>query len=276
MRNYTACSPREAAAMDTEALRRQFLVENLFTDGHLRLAHTHCDRMVAGGASPLEKPLVLENEPALKADYFLERRELGVINIGGPGSVVADGAAYTLEKLDCLYLGKGTRSVSFESVDLNHPARFFLLSAPAHHVYPPRLMPAAEATPTELGDAATANKRTVYKYIHMDGIPSCQLVMGLTILHPGNVWNTMPPHTHDRRSEVYCYFDVPEDHRVLHLMGQAESTRPLWVGNHQAIISPSWSIHAGCGTMAYSFIWAMAGENQSFADMDFIRIGDLR
>ncbi len=219
--------------------------------------------------------MTLENPAELRAGFFLERRELGIINIGGSGQVQAGAETFTLNKLDCLYLGKGQENIRFSSLSPDNPARFYLLSAPAHRVCPNRLMTAAEANPNKLGAPATANARTIYKYIHPDGIESCQLVMGLTILESGSVWNTMPPHTHDRRMEAYCYFDVPDGQRVLHLMGQPDETRHLWVSNHQAIISPPWSVHAGCGTMAYSFIWGMAGENQLFTDMDQVAIHEL-
>jgi len=270
-----ASSPLETAAMSTETLRSNFLIETLFDPGAIHLTYSHYDRVIAGGAMPTGIPLVLPEVPELRAVHFLERRELGIINVGYSGTVQAGGQTFALDKLDCLYLGKGTEGVSFGSNDPAKPARFFLLSAPAHHIYPARRMTAADAAPARLGAAATANDRTIYKYIHPDGIASCQLVMGLTVLEPGSVWNTMPPHTHDRRMEVYCYFDVPDGQRVLHLMGQPDQTRHLWVDNHQAIISPPWSIHAGCGTTAYSFIWGMAGENQSFADMDFAAIDTL-
>lgn len=275
MKILHASSPSEVAAMNTAALRRHFLLEQLFSPDHVTLTYSHYDRMVIGGVMPVENSLRLEAPEGLRADYFLERRELGIINIGGQGRIVTESGAYMLDKLDCLYLGKGTKSVEFHSLLDEVPAQFYLLSAPAHRSCPARLMTAAEANPNHLGDASTANARTIYKYIHLDGIESCQLVMGLTVLKPGSVWNTMPPHTHDRRMEVYCYFDVPNGQRVLHLMGAPEETRHLWVGNHQGVISPPWSIHAGCGTMAYSFIWGMAGENQSFSDMDQITINSL-
>ncbi|MCC6460858.1 MAG: 5-dehydro-4-deoxy-D-glucuronate isomerase [Saprospiraceae bacterium] len=275
MLNYTACSPREVATMNTESLRQHFLLERLFEKGQIHLAHIQYDRVLIGGAMPLDEVLTLGTPDALRAAFFLERREMGIINIGGPGSVSTGTEEYPLHKLDCLYLGKGTETIRFASVHADEPARFYLLSAPAHRECPNRLMTAAQANPNQLGAAATANARTIYKYIHPDGLESCQLVMGLTILNAGNVWNTMPPHTHDRRMEVYCYFDVPDNQRVLHLMGEPQETRHLWVANEQAILSPPWSIHAGCGTMAYSFIWGMAGENQSFADMDQLALTTL-
>lgn len=270
-----ASSPRETANMNTEELRKQFLLETLFEPNRIHLTYSHYDRMISGGVMPGSSALALEAPAALRANFFLERRELGVINIGGAGRVTTSPGVYTLHKLDCLYLGKGTATVEFSSLDPDKPACFFLLSAPAHRLCANRLMVAADANPAPMGATATANARTIYKYIHPDGIESCQLVMGLTILENGNVWNTMPPHTHDRRMEVYCYFDVPEGQRVLHLMGEAAETRHLWVGNRQAVVSPPWSIHAGCGTMAYAFIWGMAGENQSFADMDPIPVDAL-
>lgn len=268
-------SPKEVAAMNTESLRQTFLVEQLFQPGQLQFTYSHYDRMIIGGVMPLATALTLPVLEALRANFFLERREIGIINVGGKGKITADTSTYQLDKLDCLYLGKGTETVQFTSLDVDQPAQFFLLSTPAHRQCPHQLMVAADANPNQLGARETANLRTIYKYIHPDGIESCQLVMGLTVLDHGNVWNTMPPHTHDRRMEVYCYFDVPEQQQVLHLMGQSTETRHLWISNHQAVISPPWSIHAGCGTMAYAFIWGMAGENQSFADMDHIAIQSL-
>jgi 4-deoxy-L-threo-5-hexosulose-uronate ketol-isomerase len=275
MNIYHASSPGEVAQMNTECLRKQFLLDGLMHPGHIQLNYSHYDRMIVGGVMPLADALPLGNPAELRADYFLERRELGIINVGGPGKITTVTEAFDLDKLDCLYLGKGTTEVLFSSVSLENPARFFLLSAPAHRNCAARLMTAADANPNQLGATNTANARTIYKYIHPDGIESCQLVMGLTILENGSVWNTMPPHTHDRRMEAYFYFDVPEGQRVLHLMGQPDQTRHLWISNHQAIISPPWSIHSGCGTMAYSFIWGMAGENQSFTDMDPVAIEQL-
>lgn len=269
-------SPREAATMNAEALRSHFLIENLLQTDKVELVYSHYDRVIIGGAMPVENVISLPNPDELKADFFLERRELGIINIGRNGQVIADGIPYDLEKLDCLYISRGVREVRFVSENTAKPARFFLLSAPAHLEYPTHRMTKEEATPQRMGATETSNQRTIYKYIHPDGIGSCQLVMGLTILENGSVWNTMPPHTHDRRMEVYFYFDVMENQKVLHLMGQPQETRHLWVGNEQAVISPPWSIHAGCGTASYGFIWGMAGENQAFTDMDFVQTNDLR
>lgn len=262
--------------MNTAELRENFLIETLFAVGELKFVYSHYDRTVIGGVTPGAAPLMLSCPDELKATYFLERREVGIINVGGAGQITADGTVYDLSNQDCLYIGLGVTEVEFVSLDSAHPARFFLLSAPAHHTYPTQHMAQADATPANMGATETANKRTIYKYIHPDGIKSCQVVMGLTQLEPGSVWNTMPPHTHDRRMEAYLYFDLPTDQRVLHLMGEPEQTRNLWVAEGQAVISPPWSIHAGCGTTRYAFIWAMAGENQSFADMDHVALPNLR
>ncbi|KPM47246.1 5-dehydro-4-deoxy-D-glucuronate isomerase [Jiulongibacter sediminis] len=269
-------SPREFERMNTTEMRAEFLVSSLFKENQVLLTHTHYDRMVTGGVMPIGKAVELGNPEDLKANFFLERRELGIINIGGSGTIVADGETYELEKLGCVYLGKGTQSVSFSSDSAGSPAKFFLLSTPAHKEYPNTLYTKEQALPVTLGDSETSNCRTIYKYIHNDGIMSCQLVMGLTVLQTGSVWNTMPPHTHDRRSEIYCYFDVPENQGVMHFMGKPDETRHLWVQNEQAIISPPWSIHAGSGTANYSFIWAMAGENKDFTDMDHVNLNFLR
>lgn len=269
-------SPKETAGMNTAELRNNFLVETLFTPDQIHIVYSHYDRMILGGVMPKNEAVELGNYDELKSDFFLERREIGIINVAGDGKITVDGEAFNINKLDCLYVGKGAQKVVFESVDSNKPAKYFILSAPAHAAYPTRLMTKEEASPASMGAVETANQRVIYKYIHLDGIRSCQLVMGLTVLQTGSVWNTMPSHTHDRRMEAYCYFDVPENHGVLHLMGQPQETRHLWISNHQAIISPPWSVHSGCGTSSYSFIWGMAGENQSFSDMDFIPISELR
>jgi 4-deoxy-L-threo-5-hexosulose-uronate ketol-isomerase len=269
-------SPKETAGMNTQELRTNFLIDNLMVNDELRLVYSHYDRVIVGGAKPVSKTLSLETHPELRADYFLERRELGIINIGGDGTVEANGKTYQLGKLDAVYIGKGAKEVLFRSNEENNPAVFYLLSAPAHQQYPDRKFTKEEALPATIGDASTANKRTIYKYIHAEGIQSCQLVMGLTILAEGSVWNTMPSHTHTRRMEAYFYFDVPEDQRVFHFMGQPQETRHLLVANHEAVISPSWSIHSGCGTAAYGFIWGMAGENYTYTDMDPAPLKDLR
>jgi 4-deoxy-L-threo-5-hexosulose-uronate ketol-isomerase len=269
-------SPKETSEMNTAALRSNFVVENLMEEDRILLTYSHYDRLIIGGAKPVNQVIELPNHPELRANYFLERRELGVINVGGDGIVSADGEDFPLRKLDGLYVGKGTKNVTFRSSDKNAPAAFYLLSAPAHHTYPNQSLTKENASPSTLGDASTANKRTIYKYIHLEGLKSCQLVMGLTVLAEGSVWNTMPAHTHTRRMEAYFYFDVPADHRVVHLMGEPTETRHLFIANHQAIISPPWSIHSGCGTSNYGFIWGMAGENLVYSDMDPAPVATLR
>jgi 4-deoxy-L-threo-5-hexosulose-uronate ketol-isomerase len=276
MRQHYAIGPRETAAMNTTELRENFLLENLFVAGDIQLVYTHYDRMMVGGVVPTAEPIELPNPANLKADYFLQRRELGILNTGAAGTVTVDGIPYALNRQDCLYVGKGAREVVFASADAAEPARFYLLSTPAHASYPTTRLTQAEATPVTMGAAETANQRTIYKYIYAEGIQSCQLVMGLTQLHAGSVWNTMPAHTHDRRMEAYLYFDLAEGQRVLHLMGEPQQTRHLWVGEGQAILSPPWSVHAGCGTAGYTFIWGMGGENQEYTDMDPVAIADLR
>lgn len=262
--------------MNTEELRKNFLVEDLMRNDTVQLTYSHYDRVIIGGAKPVNKKPELLSHPELKADYFLERRELGIINVGGEGTVEADGKTFMLNKFDCVYLGKGTKKVSFASTNKKSPALFYLLSAPAHHTYPNKLMKKEKASPVELGSAETANKRTVYKYIHLDGIKSCQLVMGLTMLEQGSVWNSVPPHTHTRRMEVYFYFDVVEQHRIFHFMGEPQQTRHIVMTNHEAVISPPWSTHFGCGTSNYGFIWGMAGENLVYTDMDPAPVDTLK
>jgi len=261
-------SPKETAGMHTDELRKNFVCESLMQDDKINLVYSHYDRMIIGGVKPLASTIVLENHEELKAEYFLERREMGIINIGGTGKVTVSGQEYNLEKLDCLYLGKETKDVSFQSNESGSPAMFYLLSAPAHHVYPTVKMSKAEAAPVNMGAVETSNQRIIYKYIHLDGIKSCQLVMGLTVLQTGSVWNSVPPHTHTRRMEVYYYFDVPEKQVVFHFMGEPQQTRHVVLTNHQAVISAPWSVHFGSGTSNYGFIWGMAGENQAFPDMD--------
>ncbi len=269
-------SPKETKTMDTAELRENFLVQQLLQDDNIKLVYSHYDRVIVGGVKPVNKTIALPNHPELKAEYFLERRELGIINIGGAGTVIAAGKEYNLDKLDCVYLGKGTNNVEFKSNAAGNPALFYLLSAPAHHSYPNTLMTKENASPVNLGETATSNKRTIYKYIHLDGIKSCQLVMGLTVLEAGSVWNSVPPHTHTRRMEVYFYFDIPAEQRVFHFMGEPQETRHIVIDNHEAVISAPWSMHFGCGTANYGFIWGMAGENQLFTDMDPAPIAGLK
>jgi 4-deoxy-L-threo-5-hexosulose-uronate ketol-isomerase len=270
------CHPDHVRAMDAATLRRHFLIEDLFRPGELRTVYSHVDRVITGGAFPTAGALELSASRELGVAYFLERRELGILNLGGPGVVRADGQDLALGTRDALYVGKGTRQVSFLSKDPASPARFYFLSAPAHAAHPTRVVTMEQAKHVKLGSAEQSNARTIHQLIHPAVLPTCQLVIGLTQLEPGSVWNTMPAHTHERRMEVYLYLDLPADAFVLHLMGTPDETRHLVVRNEQAVISPSWSIHSGCGTRAYSFIWGMAGENQTFDDMDAVAMPALR
>lgn len=271
-----ANSPGETRQMDTDQLRENFLVQNLMQDDKIQLVYSHYDRVIIGGAKPVNKAVELPNHPELRADYFLERRELGIINVGGKGKVTADGKEFEINKLDCVYIGKGTQKVSFASLDKSNPAVLYLLSAPAHQTYPSQKFTKEQASPVQLGAVETANKRTVYKYIHLDGIKSCQLVMGLTVLAEGSVWNSVPPHTHTRRMEVYFYFDLPEGQRIFHFMGEPQQTRHIVMANNEAVISAPWSSHFGCGTSNYGFIWGMAGENLVYSDMDPAPVPELK
>ena len=268
--------PEDVKGYDTEALRRQFLVEQVFVTGDLKLVYTHVDRVVFGGAVPTKQALVLEGGKEFGTPNFLDRRELGVINIGGQGCVLLDGQVQTLANGDGLYVGMGVKTVAFESDNPADPAKFYLISSPAHATYPTVHITRANANPKKLGSPETCNVRTIYQYVHPAVCKSCQLVMGLTVLEPGSVWNTYPPHTHERRMEVYLYFGMSEATRVFHLHGQPLETRHIVMSNEQAVISPSWSIHAGVASGAYSFIWGMAGENQTFDDMDTLGPNDLK
>jgi 4-deoxy-L-threo-5-hexosulose-uronate ketol-isomerase len=262
--------------MNTEELRGSFLVEDYFTPGKLQLLYSNVDRAIIGSAVPTSGPLKLEGGKELASDYFTERREVGVINVGGAGSVRVEGEDYPLENRDALYIGKSNREVVFSSGDAANPAAFYILSYPAHASHPTQVARQADAVAVHMGSDEEANKRTIYKYIHLNGIQSCQLIMGFTELAAGSVWNTMPAHTHERRSEVYLYFDVPDDAVVFHFMGTPQETRHLVVRKRQAIISPSWSLHAGSGTRNYCFIWGMGGENQDFTNMDGIGMDCIR
>ncbi|HEY3703725.1 MAG TPA: 5-dehydro-4-deoxy-D-glucuronate isomerase [Terracidiphilus sp.] len=261
--------------LTTEELRSAFLVDGLFNHGQIDLAYIDLDRTIVGSAVPLGQPLTLETDPDLRAGYFTERREIGVLNIGGFGTVHVNGESFPLNTREALYIGRGNDQVSFSSQDAAQPAEFYLLSYPAHTAYPLAKIDAAQAGATVLGAPETANHRTIRRLIHLEGARSCQLVMGFTELTTGSVWNTMPPHTHMRRSEVYLYFNLPANERVVHLMGPAHETRHLLVANKQVVISPGWSIHAGVGTASYSFCWGMGGENQVYSDMDPLAIADL-
>lgn len=275
MKVIQSVHPDDAKLYTTSKMRERFLMEGLMQEDKLNFVYTHYDRMIVGGAVPVNSVLDLGNYPLLKADYFLERREMGIINVGGDAKITADGTEYILQKLDCLYLGKGVQHVAFSSVKKTAPAVLYILSAPAHAAHPVRLLKKDEAGSASVGSLETSNQRTIYRYIHKGGIQSCQLVMGLTILEQGSVWNTMPPHTHDRRMEAYFYFDIPENNVVFHYMGEPSETRHLLIKNHEAVVSPPWSIHAGSGTSNYGFIWGMAGENLEYSDMDAVRLGDL-
>ncbi|GGA19733.1 5-dehydro-4-deoxy-D-glucuronate isomerase [Paenibacillus physcomitrellae] len=272
-----ASHPNEVKQFDTERLRREFVIESLFVPDKLTLIYSHVDRFIVGGVVPVQSKVALEADPKeIGAETFLERREIGIINLGGQGKVSVDGTDYVLEPKDCLYVGLGAKQVWFASTDASSPAKFYLNSTPAHKSYPTAKTGQADAFNVHLGAIDNSNERTIYRYIHEKGIQSCQLVMGLTQLEKGNMWNTMPAHTHNRRSEVYLYFNLPEDGAVFHLMGEPRETRHVVMRNEQAVISPSWSIHSGVGTSNYIFIWGMAGENQVFEDMDAVDMKELK
>ena len=264
----------------TEETRAEFLIEKVFADDEIVATYSHVDRMVVFGCKPVNEAVPLDKGiDCMKnfgTNYVLERRELGIFNLGGEGSVEVDGEIYNLAFKDCLYVTKGHKSVVFKSKDKANPAKFYMISAPAHKVCKTTFLSIADAQKKPVGDNATANKRVINQFIHPDVLETCQLSMGLTELDPGNVWNTMPAHTHERRSEIYYYFNIAENQAVFHMMGEGDQTRHILVQNDQAVISPSWSIHAGCGTANYTFIWAMCGENLTFDDMDHIAISDLR
>jgi 4-deoxy-L-threo-5-hexosulose-uronate ketol-isomerase len=276
MKTYLMADPVRYPAMTTAQIRETFLIDALYEPGALRQAYVDLDRAVVGMAAPLATPVALGADEALRANYFMERRELGALNIGGKGVIHVDGKAYALDNLDCLYIGRGAKEIVFESIDANSPAILYLLSYPAHTTYPTTLARKDQASPVELGSAEACNRRTICKYIYLDGARSCQLVMGVTHLHPGSAWNTMPAHTHMRRSEIYMYFNLAEEARVFHLMGPVEETRHIVMKNREVVVSPGWSIHAGVGTQAYSFCWGMGGENQDYGDMDPAPLKSLR
>ena len=269
-----ATHPDDLALLDPTTLKERFVADELFEPGQINLVYTHHDRMVLGGVVALPgAPLTLEAPDALRAEYFLERRELAVVAVGDGGVVVVDGERYTLANKDVLYVGRGARDIQFEA--RGEDAAFYLASATAHVNYPTTLVPLADAHKTETGDKSTANERTVYKHLHDGGVRTAQLVLGITALKPGSVWNSMPPHIHDRRTEVYLYMDLPAEHRIQHFMGVPDEQRVITLRNRDAVISPSWSMHFGSGTTNYSFVWVMAGENQPFTDMDQVAITDL-
>ena len=276
MKTFLMADPVRYPNMTTSQLRETFLIDSLYEPGALHLAYVDLDRAVVGFAAPAASPIRLTADEALRAKYFTERRELGALNIGGKGAIRVDGNSYALDSLDCLYIGRGSKDVVFESADPQNPAVFYLLSYPAHATHPTTLIRKDEASPVELGSREACNHRTIYKYIHLDGAKSCQLVMGVTHLHPGSAWNTMPAHTHMRRSEIYMYFNLSLSARIFHLMGPSEETRHIVMKNQEIVVSPGWSIHAGVGTEAYSFCWGMGGENQDYSDMNPAPMAGLR
>jgi 4-deoxy-L-threo-5-hexosulose-uronate ketol-isomerase len=271
-----APGPQQFKRMTTEELRASFLIESVFEPGEVTLHVLDLDRVIVGGAMPIKTALELTAPPAIAEEFFNARRELGILNVGGSGTVTVDSEDHNLAKLDMIYAGRGVRSISFASDDADKPARFYIVSYPAHAPHPLRVIRADEAQAAELGTQESANRRRLVKYIHPDAGPSSQLVMGVTTLHSGSVWNTMPPHTHQRRTEIYLYFDIPQDAVVFHLLGEPNETRNLVVRDGQVALSPSWSIHAGCGTASYKFCWAMGGENQVFSDMQAVSMETLR
>ncbi len=264
----------------TEETRQEFLIENLYVANEVVSVYSHVDRMVTLGCMPTSEKVSIDKGldvwKNFGTQYFLERREIGIFNIGGEGTITADGVKYKLGYKDCLYITKGTKEVYFESTDSEKPAKFYMVSAPAHCAYETKLITIQEAAKKPLGAMETSNKRVINQFIHPDVLKTCQLSMGMTVLEPGSVWNTMPSHTHERRMEIYTYFEIPENNVVFHMMGEGNETRHIVMQNEQAVISPSWSIHSGAGTSNYTFIWAMGGENQAFDDMDVIKTTDLR
>ena len=270
-----AAHPEDAKQYDTKRIRRDFLIEKVFTPNEVNMVYSMYDRMIVGGAMPAGEVLVLEAIDPLKAPFFLTRREMGIFNVGGPGVVKAGDAVFELDFKEALYLGSGDREVTFESKDAKNPAKFYFNSTTAHRNYPDKKVTKADAVVAAMGSLEMSNDRNINKMIVNQVLPTCQLQMGMTELKPGSVWNTMPCHTHDRRMEVYLYFDMPEDALVMHYMGEPTETRHIVMRNEQAVISPSWSIHSGCGTQAYTFIWGMVGENQDFDDMDDVAMTDL-
>jgi 4-deoxy-L-threo-5-hexosulose-uronate ketol-isomerase len=271
-----AVHPDDFRSYSTKLVRERFLIEELMQPGQISFTYAHYDRMMVGGAVPLKEKLVLETFPILRSEYFLERREMGIINVGGAAIIHANGQEYQLEKLDGIYIGKGHKDVTFASADTSNPAMLYILSAPAHAEFPVQLIRNSETDSNIMGAMETSNHRTIYRYIHKAGVRSCQLVMGLTLLEKGSVWNTIPPHTHDRRMEVYFYFDLPQNQVVFHYMGTPDETRHIIMKDHQAVVSPPWSIHAGSATSNYGFIWGMAGENLEYTDMDAVNLNDLK
>jgi 4-deoxy-L-threo-5-hexosulose-uronate ketol-isomerase len=276
METRHAIDPEAAKYLSTQELRRHFLIQGLFTPDASKMVYTYYDRLIVGGVCPAGTLELSVDENLIGAPYLLERREMGVINVGARGSVSVDGTAYELESRDGLYIGMGSKELAFSSEDKNNPAKFYLNCAPAHRAYPTEKIAFSNTEPLHLGSLEKSNERTIHKFIHPDGAKSCQLVMGMTVLESGCVWNTMPTHTHQRRIEAYLYFNIPDEEVVFHFMGEPQETRHLVVRNEQVVLSPSWSIHSGSGTASYTFIWGMAGENQTFTDMDNVPMPELK
>lgn len=271
-----AVHPDHAVLFDTEELREQFLIQDLFKSDEAKLVYSYFDRLIVGGVCPVSPLKLAVDEKVIGAPFLLQRRELGIINVGAAGVVTVDGEPFDMSPKDGLYIGMGAEKLEFSSTDKNNPARFYLNCAPAHTHYPTSKVTFSQAEPIEMGEMAQSNKRTIRKYIHPDGVKSCQLVMGMTTLETGSVWNTMPVHTHQRRMEAYFYFELPDDQIVFHFMGEPTETRHIVVRNEEAVLSPSWSIHSGAGTVSYTFIWGMVGENQTFTDMDGVPMSELK
>ncbi len=271
-----ATHPDDFTSYDTRRIRKEFLIGNLLVKDEINLVYSMYDRLIVGGAIPVKENLFLETIEPVKADYFLHRRELGIINVGGTGKVIVDKTEYTLRNKEAVYIGMGDREVTFASHDPSAPAYFYFNSAPAHHTFPDKVIKLDDVRGVEMGSSESSNARTINKLIVNEVVQTCQLQMGMTILKPGSVWNTMPPHIHSRRMEAYFYFEVPEGQGICHLMGKPDETRIVWMKNHEAVLSPQWSIHAAAGTSNYIFIWGMAGENLDYGDMDKTTVGDLR
>ncbi|MBR6523384.1 MAG: 5-dehydro-4-deoxy-D-glucuronate isomerase [Clostridia bacterium] len=271
-----AANAKDVKHYTTERLREEFHIGSLFTKDNTRMVYSHIDRIITAGIMPVHQVMTLEGGKELASEYFLERREMGCINIGGKGIITVDGTEYVMEPRDGIYIGRGNKEITFKSLDIESPAKFYISSCPAHKEYPTVKIDISKAKKVPCGSTEDANKRVINQYIHPEVMQSCQLSMGLTNLEPGSVWNTMPSHTHDRRMEVYLYLDMDEDQAVFHMMGEPNETRHIIMHNEEAVISPSWSIHSGVGTKNYSFIWAMCGENQEFTDMDHVATRDLR
>jgi 4-deoxy-L-threo-5-hexosulose-uronate ketol-isomerase len=275
MKTRYSVNPKDFVQYTTQRIRDDFLIQDLFNEGHIKMIYSHLERLIVGAACPI-KPILLEPDESMKAEYFLQRREMGIVNIGGSGTITVDGVCHSIERLNGMYIGMGAREVVFSSCDINNPAKFYFNSTLAGREYPTTKIEVDNVTITHGGSQDESNSRRIYKMIHEDGIKSCSLVMGMSIFEEGNVWNTMPCHTHDRRMEVYFYFELPDDDVIFHFMGEPNETRHIVVKNEEAILCPSWSIHTGVGTKRYAYIWSMAGENMEFGDMDFITTKELK